>query len=46
MDFVSKSTEGPVVTLTLNRGKVNAINEALAEELRKSLEDILSDEWN
>ena len=43
MDFVSKSTEGSVVTLTLNRGKVNAINEALAEELKKSLEDILSD---
>ncbi len=43
MDFVSKSIEGPVVTLTLNRGKVNAINEALAEELRKSLEAIDSD---
>jgi len=43
MGFVSKTIEGPVATLTLNRGKVNAINEALAEELRENLEDILSD---
>ncbi len=43
MGFVSKTIEGPVATLTLNRGKVNAISEALAEELRKSLEDIQCD---
>lgn len=43
MGFVTKSIDGAVATLTISRGKVNAISETLAEELRKNFEDILND---
>lgn len=43
MGFVAKSIDGAVATLTISRGKVNAISETLAEELRKNFEEILND---
>lgn len=43
MGFVNKSLEGSIAKLTLTRGKVNAINELVAEELRDNFEDILND---
>ncbi len=43
MGFVNKSLEGPVAKLTLSRGKVNAINELVAEELRENFKNILND---
>ncbi|MCL5126585.1 MAG: enoyl-CoA hydratase/isomerase family protein [Deltaproteobacteria bacterium] len=42
MSFVLQTIEDSVATLTLNRGKVNAINEAVAEELGKNLEELVS----
>lgn len=43
MDFVKKSLDGPVATLTITRGKVNAISEPVAEELSGNFEDLLAD---
>ncbi len=43
MGFVTKSTDGPVATLTIARGKVNAISEPVAEELSGNFEDLLAD---
>lgn len=40
MGYVSKAIEDPLATLTLNRGKVNAINEDCADELKTTFEDI------
>ena len=43
MGLVQISTERDVATLTLARGKVNAINEAGVEELRQRLEELEQD---
>ncbi|MFH0959748.1 MAG: enoyl-CoA hydratase/isomerase family protein [Pseudomonadota bacterium] len=43
MGFVSKSIDGPVATLTIARGKVNAISETVAEELSGNFDDLLND---
>jgi 3,2-trans-enoyl-CoA isomerase len=43
MNFLRVSIEDNVATLTLNRGKVNAINEAFAEELKQCFEDLTED---
>lgn len=44
MGFVTKSVDGPVATITISRGKVNAISEPVAEELSENFKDLLSDE--
>lgn len=38
MSFIEVASENGITTLTLNRGKVNAINEALIDEFREVLE--------
>jgi len=43
MNFVSTSVEETIATVTLRRGKVNAINEPCAEELKATLEDLADD---
>ncbi|MFH0821910.1 MAG: enoyl-CoA hydratase/isomerase family protein [Pseudomonadota bacterium] len=40
MNSVSKAVKNGVATLTLGRGKVNAINEGLTEELRSVLDEL------
>ena len=40
MDFVQVSKDEGIVTLTLNRGKVNALNEPMVEELKECFENI------
>jgi len=40
MGYVSVSVEEQRAVVRLERGKVNAINEALVDELRDSLEDL------
>jgi len=37
------SKEGEIATVTLSRGKVNALNEPMVEELTKSFEDLATD---
>jgi enoyl-CoA hydratase/carnithine racemase len=37
------SKDGEIATVTLNRGKVNALNEPMVEELTKSFEDLETD---
>ncbi|MGC8657553.1 MAG: enoyl-CoA hydratase/isomerase family protein [Desulfomonilaceae bacterium] len=44
MAFVLKTVQDSVATLTLCRGKVNAISEAVAEELAKNFEELVSND--
>lgn len=44
MSFVHVSRDGEIATLTLSRGKVNALNEPLVEELTQHLRDLESDQ--
>ena len=44
MGHVNLSKEGLVGTLRLNRGKVNAVNEALVDELCESFEALAGDD--
>lgn len=43
MSFMQVSKDGEIATVTLNRGKVNALNEPMVEELTKSFEDLETD---
>lgn len=43
MSFMHVSKDGEIATATLSRGKVNALNEPMVEELTKSLEDLAID---
>lgn len=43
MGFVVTSVHEAIATVTLSRGKVNAINEAATEELRRCLEELTED---
>ncbi len=43
MSFLLRSVSGNVATLTLNRGKVNPINEAMTEELSACLRELSED---
>jgi enoyl-CoA hydratase/carnithine racemase len=40
---VHVSKDGEIATVTLNRGKVNALNEPMVEEITKSFEDLETD---
>ena len=43
MSFMHVSKDGEIATVTLSRGKVNALNEPMVEELTKSFEDLATD---
>ena len=43
MSFIHVSKDGEIATATLSRGKVNALNEPMVEELTKSFEDLAID---
>ena len=43
MSFMQVSKDGEIATVTLSRGKVNALNEPMVEELTKSFEDLAID---
>ncbi len=43
MQFAIKSVQENVATIVLNRGKVNAINEAFADELRNCFQEMAAD---
>lgn len=43
MNFIHLSTHGNIATIVLNRPKVNALNEALVEELRKCFQRVADD---
>ena len=43
MSFVHVSIVGDIATATLSRGKVNALNEPMVEEITKSFEDLATD---
>lgn len=43
MSFMHVSKDGEIATVTLSRGKVNAINEPMVEEITKSFEDLAID---
>lgn len=43
MDFVQRSIEGNIATVRLSRGKVNAVNEQTAEELKSCFEETAAD---
>ncbi len=43
MSFMHVSRDGEIATVTLSRGKVNALNEPMVEELTKSFEDLETD---
>ena len=43
MSFMHVSKDGEIATVTLNRGKVNALNEPMVEEITKSFEDLATD---
>ena len=44
MSFVHVSIDGEIATATLSRGKVNALNEPVVEELTKSFEELATDD--
>ncbi len=44
MQFIETSQKDSIVTLTLSRGKVNALNEEVLDEFRRVLEDIEQDD--
>lgn len=43
MSFMHVSKDGEIATVTLSRGKVNALNEPMVEEITKSFEDLAID---
>ena len=43
MSFMHVSRDGEIATVTLSRGKVNALNEPMVEEIIKSFEDLETD---
>jgi enoyl-CoA hydratase/carnithine racemase len=43
LSFMHVSKDGEIATATLSRGKVNALNEPMVEELTKSFEDLAID---
>jgi len=43
LSFMQVSKDGEIATVTLSRGKVNALNEPMVEELTKSFEDLAID---
>jgi enoyl-CoA hydratase/carnithine racemase len=43
LSFIYVSKDGEIATATLSRGKVNALNEPMVEELTKSFEDLAID---
>ena len=43
MSFMHISKDGEIATVTLSRGKVNALNEPMVEEITKSFEDLAID---
>lgn len=43
MSLIHVSKDGEIATVTLSRGKVNALNEPMVEELTKSFEDLAID---
>jgi enoyl-CoA hydratase/carnithine racemase len=43
LSFIHVSKDGEIATVTLSRGKVNALNEPMVEELTKALEDLAID---
>jgi enoyl-CoA hydratase/carnithine racemase len=43
LGFVHVSKDGEIATVTLSRGKVNALNEVMVEEIAKSFEDLAID---
>ena len=43
MSFVHVSKDGEIATVTLSRGKVNALNEPMVEEITKSFADLATD---
>ena len=43
MSFMQVSKDGEIATVTLSRGKVNALNEPMVEEITKSFEDLAID---
>ena len=40
MEFINITYEGAIVTVRLNRGKVNALNESFIEQIRECFEDL------
>ena len=43
MSFIHVSKDGEIATVTLNRGKVNALNEPLVEEITKTFVNLATD---
>ncbi len=43
MSFMHVSKDGEIATVTLSRGKVNALNEPMVEEITTSFEDLATD---
>ena len=43
MSFMHVSKDGEIATVTLSRGKVNALNEPMVEEITKVFEDLATD---
>ena len=43
MSYIHVSKDGESATVTLSRGKVNALNEVMVEEITKSFEDLATD---
>ena len=43
MSYIHVSRDGEIATVTLSRGKVNALNEPMVEEITKSFEDLETD---
>lgn len=44
MSFVRSSKDGGIATITLSRGKVNALNEVMVEQVNGYLEDLENDQ--
>ncbi len=44
MSSIQISTGGGIATVTLNRGKVNALNESMVEEIRSCFEELRNDQ--
>jgi enoyl-CoA hydratase/carnithine racemase len=43
LSFIHVSKDGEIATVTLNRGKVNALNEPMVEEITKTFENVAID---
>ena len=42
MNFIKVAKDSGIATVTLSRGKVNAINEAFIEDFKKGMEEIVA----